>query len=86
MPKTYITFAEKEKAKALRDRDKQIRALSGELSMLKYKTGYAPIQEITKYSLPTIAKVINTPLNATLEQLFEVCIAAGKRVVINIEE
>lgn len=86
MPKTYITFAEREKAKAERDRDKQIKALSAELSLLKYKPGYAPIREITTYSLPTIGKVINTPLDVTLKQLFDVCIAAGKKVVITIEE
>ncbi len=38
MPKTYITFSEKEKAKASRDRDKQIRALSRlEVKMIKNK-------------------------------------------------
>lgn len=86
MPRTYLTFAEREKAAAMRERDKQVKAVSLELTSLKYKDGgYGKLQEKTGLSRPTLRRIATEPLKATLEQLFEVAFASGKKVVIKIE-
>lgn len=86
MPRTYLTFAEREKAAAMRERDKQVKAVSLELTSLKYKDGgYGKLQEKTGLSRPTLRRIATEPLKATLEQLYEVAFASGKRVVITIE-
>lgn len=86
MPKTYLTFSERERAAALRERDKQLRQISLELLSTKYcNGGFGEIKNKTGLSMPTIKKVATTPLKSTLEQVFEIAIAAGKRVTIQIE-
>lgn len=85
MPKVYLTFAEREKAKFVTERDKQIRAISGELATTKYKTPIREIETKVDFSRSVISKVLNAPLTATLEQLFAVCYATGKKVTITIE-
>lgn len=86
MPRTYLTFAEREKAAAMRERDKQVKAVSLELTSLKYKDGgYGKLQEKTGLSRPTLRRIATEPLKATLEQLYEVAFASGKKVVITIE-
>lgn len=85
MPKTYLTFAEHEKANFIKERDKQIKSISGELATTKYKTPVREIENKVSFSRSVISKVLNTPLTATLEQLFEVCYATGKKVTITIE-
>lgn len=86
MPRTYLTFAEREKAAAMRERDKQVKAVSLELTSLKYKDGgYGKLQEKTGLSRPTLRRIATEPLKATLEQLYEVAFASGKKVVIKIE-
>ena len=48
MPRAYLTLAEKQKAEAKRERDKQLRAVSLELVSLKYKNGgFVKLQEKT---------------------------------------
>ena len=85
MPKAYLTFAEREKANYIRERDKQIKAIQGELATTKHSV---PIREIVNkvdFSRQVISKVRNEPIKATLEQLFDYCYATGKKVVITIE-
>jgi predicted hydrolase (HD superfamily) len=86
MPKAYLTFAEREKAAAMRERDKQLHLVSLELTSQKYKNGgFGKLQEKTGLSRPTIKKIATEPLKATIEQLYEVAFASGKKVVITIE-
>ena len=86
MPKTYLTFAEKQKAAAMHERDKQMEIVSLKLSSLKYKDGgFGKLQEKTGFSRPTLRTIAADPLKATLEQLYEVAFASGKKVVVTIE-
>lgn len=86
MPKSYLTLAEREKAAAMRERDKQVKAVSLELCSLRYKDGgFSKLQEKTGLSRPTLKKIADEPLRATLEQLYAVAFASGKKVVITIE-
>jgi hypothetical protein len=86
MPKSYLTLAEREKAAAMRERDKQVKAVSLELCSLKNKNGgFSRLQKKTGISRPTLTKIANEPLRATLEQLYAVAFASGKKVVITIE-
>lgn len=86
MPKAYLTLAEKQKAAAMHERDKQMEIVSLKLSSLKYKDGgFAKLQEKTGLSRPTIRRIATEPLKATLEQLYEVAFASGKKVVVTIE-
>lgn len=86
MPKVPLTFAERERTKFERDRDKQINYLLGVFSSTKY---YIPEHEITsqikKGSKAIVNKVRKTPEKATVLQLFEVAHAIGKKVTITIE-
>lgn len=85
MPKVYLTFAEREKAQYISERNRQIKAIASEFALTKHSV---PIREIEKkvgFSRAVIVKVRNNPLEATLEQLFEVCYATGKKISINIE-
>ena len=85
MPKAYLTFAEREKAEFIKQRDRQIKAIQGELATTKYKTPIREIEGKVNFSRAVICKVLNTPALATLEQLFEVAYATGKKVNITIE-
>lgn len=86
MPKAYLTLEEKQKADAMRERDKQLHLVALELSSQKYKNGgFGKLQRKTGLSGPTVRKIATEPLRATVEQLYEVAYASGKRVVITIE-
>lgn len=86
MPIAYLTLAEKQKAEAERERDKQLRAVSLELISLKYKNGgFVKLQEKTGISRKTLKRIVDSPLKTTLEQLYEVAFASGKKVVVTIE-
>ena len=86
MPRAYLTLAEKQKAEAERERDKQLRAVSLELVSLKYKNGgFVKLQEKTGISRKTLKRIVDSPLKTTLEQLYEVAFASGKKVVVTIE-
>ena len=85
MPKSYLTFAEREKASFERERDRQIKAITGELATTKHTIPIREIENKVDFSRQVISKVRNDPINATLGQLFEVCYATGKKVVISIE-
>ena len=85
MPKAYLTLKEREQAEFLRDRDKQIKAIQGELATTKYSVPMREIESQVNFSRQVIKKVRNNPIDATLEQIFAVCHACGKKVVITIE-
>lgn len=86
MPKSYLTLAEREKAAAMRERDKQMEMVSLKLGSLKYKDGgFSKLQEKTGLSRPTLKRIVDSPLKTTLEQLYEVAFASGKKVVVTIE-
>lgn len=85
MPKSYITFAERNKANFIKERDKQIKAIQGELATTKHSTPIHEIEKKVAFSRQVISKVRNEPIKATLEQLFDYCYATGKKVVITIE-
>jgi hypothetical protein len=85
MPKTYLTFAERERANFERERDKQMDIILGVLAKTKYTVPAKDIERKVKGSRTVIAKVRNNPIKATLEQLFDYCYATGKKVVITIE-
>lgn len=85
MPRAYLTLAEKEKANFVKERDKQIKAITGELATTKHTVPIHEIENKVDFSRQVISKVRNNPLEATLEQLFAVCYATGKKVVISIE-
>lgn len=85
MPRAYLTLAEKEKANFVKERDKQIKAITGELATTKHTVPIHEIENKVDFSRQVISKVRNDPINATLGQLFEVCYATGKKVVISIE-
>ena len=85
MPKTYLTFAERERANFEKERDRQINYLSGVLATTKYTVPAKDIEKRVKGSRTVIAKVRNNPIKATLEQLFDYCYATGKKVTITIE-
>ena len=85
MPKAYLTLAERERANYIRERDKQIGAIQGELAKTKYTTPTHEIEKKVDFSRQVISKVRNDPIKATLEQLFDYCYATGKKVVITIE-
>ena len=85
MPKVYLTLAERERAEFIRERDRQVRAIQGELATTKYGVPIREIEKKVDFSRQVITKVRNEPIKATLEQLFDYCYATGKKVVINIE-
>ena len=85
MPKTYLTIAERNKAKFIRERDAQVRAIKGELSTTKYSVPMREIETKVDFSRIVITKIRNDPINATLKQLYDYCYATGKKVVITIE-
>lgn len=85
MPKVYLTFEERNKAKFISERNRQVKALAGELALTKHSVPIREIEKKVDFSRAVIVKVRNNPLEATLEQLFDVCYAAGKKVVISIE-
>ena len=85
MPKSYLTFAERERAKFEKERDKQINAISGVLASTKYTVPAREIESKIKGSRTVIAKVRNNTIEATLRQLFDYCYATGKKVTITIE-
>ncbi len=70
MGKVYLTLQERENAA----RERIIRR---NLAEIKHGIGYERICLKTGYSAPTVAKVVNTPLKARLEQLYAVADAAG---------
>ncbi len=86
MPKTYLTFAERERAKFEKERDKQIKYITGVFAATKY---CIPEYEITSKmkdgSKAIVNKVRRTPEKATVLQLFEVAYSIGKKVTITIE-
>lgn len=85
MPKTYLTLAERNKAKYIRERDAQVRVIKGELATTKYTIPMREIETKVGFSRIVISKVRNDPINATLKQLYDYCYATGKKVVITIE-
>ena len=85
MPRSYLTLAEKEKANFVKERDKQIKAIAGELAATKHTVPIHEIEKKVDFSRQVISKVRNEPIKATLEQLFDYCYATGKKVVITIE-
>lgn len=85
MPKVYLTLAEREKAEFIKERDKQMRAIQGELATTKYSVPIREIEKKVDFSRQVINKVRNDPMNATLKQLFDYGYATGKKVVITIE-
>lgn len=85
MPKSYLTLAERDKANFIRERDKQIKAIVGELANTKHSVPIREIESKVDFSRQVISKVRNNPMGATLEQLFAVCYASGKKVVVTIE-
>lgn len=86
MPKSYLTLAEREKAAAMRERDKQLEMVSLTLGSLKHKDGgLVKLQEKTGISRKTLKRIVDSPLKTTLEQLYEVAFASGKKVVVTIE-
>lgn len=85
MPKAYLTFAERERAEFIKERNKQIKAIEGELATTKHSIPIHEIENKVDFSRQVITKVRNKPGAATLEQLFAVCHACGKKVVITIE-
>lgn len=85
MPKVYLTLEERNKAKFISERNRQVKALAGELALTKHSVPIREIEKKVDFSRAVIVKVRNNPLEATLEQLFDVCYAAGKKVVISIE-
>ena len=85
MPKAFLTYEQRRRAEFEKDRNRQLRAIQGEIATTKYSH---PIREIKKdvgFSEQVIKKVRKEPNKATLEQLFDYCYATGKRVVITIE-
>ena len=86
MPKSYLTLAERQKAAAMRERDKQLEMVSLTLGSLKHKDGgLVKLQEKTGISRKTLKRLVDSPLKTTLEQLYEVAFASGKKVVVTIE-
>jgi hypothetical protein len=85
MPKAYLTFAEREKAEFIKHRDQQLKAIQGELATTKHTVPIHEIENKVDFSRQVITKVRNKPASATLEQLFAVCHACGKKMVITIE-
>ena len=85
MPKTYLTLAEREKANFIKERDKQIGNIEGVLAKTKHSITIKDIENKVDFSRQVITKVRNNPAEATLKQLFAVCHACGKKVVITIE-
>ena len=76
MGKVYLTLQERENAA----RERIIRR---NLAEIKHGIGYERIRLKTGYSVPTICKVVNTPLKARLEQLYAVADAAGIKDVFS---
>ncbi len=70
MGKVYLTLQE-------RDNAARERIIKRNLAEIKHGIGYERLRIKTGYSVPTILKVVNRPLKATLEQLYAVADAAG---------
>jgi hypothetical protein len=85
MPKAYLTFEEKEKAQFCREKEKQISAIAGQFALTKHSIPVREIEKKVDYSQQVIRKVRNKPGSATLEQLYDICHALGKRLVITVE-
>jgi hypothetical protein len=85
MPKVYLTLAERKKAAYIRERDAQLKFIKGELATTKYSVPIKEIETKVDFSRMVITKVRNDPMNATLKQLFDVCYACGKKLVITLE-
>lgn len=85
MPRGWKPKEEREKENFIRERDKQLETIRGVLATTKYAIPSHEIEKKVEFSKQVISKVRNTPIDATLGQLYEFCHAVGKKVVITIE-
>lgn len=86
MPKTYLTFEDREKQEKERAERKENLLLSGALKeKIWRKLGYDYICRITGLSEPTVCKIVNHPEKATVTQLRAVCAAAEIPLSITAE-
>lgn len=86
MPKSTVGSEERKRAEFEKERDKQIKYITGVFAATKYRIPeYEITSKMKKGSKTIVNKVRRTPEKATILQLFEVAYSSGMKVTITVE-